>query len=94
MKDELTEKELLLLQRKDKLNREKLDKLQIEIDDLTERVNEAESFNIKGNKYDNRRFKQMVKRTQLQLTECNRLKKKETNPLVVQQLLMSPGSVI
>ena len=50
MKDELTEKELLLLQRKDKWNREKFDKLQSEIDDLTERVNEAESFNIKGNK--------------------------------------------
>ena len=80
MKDELTEKELLLLQRKDKWNREKLDNLQSEIDDLTERVNEAESLNIKGNKYDNRRFKQMVKRKQQQLIESNRLK--------IQQLLM------
>ena len=54
-----------------------MDKLQSEIDDLAERVNEAESFNIKGNKYDNRRFKQMVKRTQQQLIESNRLKKGE-----------------
>ena len=36
-----------------------------------------DNFNIKGNKYDNRRFKQMVKRTQQQLTESNRLKKGE-----------------
>ena len=79
---------MLLLQRKDKWNREKLDKLQSEIDDLTERVNEAESFNIKGNKYDNRRFKQMVKRTQQQLIEFNRLKKGEKStgrPAVVDE---------
>ena len=65
-----------------------MDKLQSEIDDLTERVNEPESFNIEGNKYDNRRFKQMVKRTQQQLIESNRLKKGEKStdrPAVVDE---------
>ena len=65
-----------------------MDKLQSEIDDLTERVNEGESLDIKGNKYDNRRFKQMVKRTQQQLIESNRLKKREKStgrPAVVDE---------
>ena len=87
IKGELTEKEVLYLQKKDRWSNGKLEHLQSEISSLKLGLNEAESFD-ENNKYHVRKRNQMIKRTQQQLISANRLTRRVKStgrPIIVDE---------